>query len=205
MSRPAPGAGAGAAGPAPSVRRHAGAAADVAAVLGTLLVLGVVCGVVWWVLVDPAVFTAGRRGGSMGEAELAKRFDGDGWYAVVAAVAGFAAGVVLTWWRQRDLRLTTLTLVLGAGLAAAAMALTGRLLGPGDPDVALAGARPGEKVPVELLVTAPASYLVWPVAVLLGALIILWSPPKDESAGARRHHDAFGHVGEDRPESGPAR
>jgi hypothetical protein len=91
--------------------------------------------------------------------------------------------VVINWWRQRDLRLTTLTLVLGSGLAAAAMALTGRLLGPGDPDVALAQARPGEKVPVELLVTAPASYLVWPVAVLLGALIILWSPPKDEPQG----------------------
>ena len=203
MSRPAPGSGA--CMPSNGRGRTGSAGADVAEVLGTLLGLGVVCGVVWWALVDPAVFTAGRRGGSMGEAELAKRFDGDGWYAVVAAVAGFTAGVVLTWWRQRDLRLTTLTLVLGSALAAATMALTGWLLGPGDPDVALAQARPGEKVPVELLVTAPASYLVWPVAVLLGALIILWSPPKDESAGVRRHHDAFGHVGEDRPEDGLAR
>ena len=76
------------------VRAAGPAGRDVAAVLGVLLVLGVVCGVLW--------SAAGRRrpsspscaqGGSMGENELGKRFAADGWYVVIGAVAGLLGGL----------------------------------------------------------------------------------------------------------------
>lgn len=171
---------AGGSDPDPAAGTAGGPAADIAAVLGSYLVLGLVGGVLWWLLVDPAMFTkVGGGGGSMGELQLAQRFAGDGWYAVIAAVGGLVAGVALTWWRMRDLLLTTVLLLVGAGIAAAVMAVTGHLLGPGDPDAALAAAAPGAHVPVPLTVHAKAGYLVWPIASLVGALVVLWSPPRD--------------------------
>lgn len=161
------------------------AAGDVVAVLGGLLLVGAVSGVVWWLLVDPAEYTAAPGGaGSMGELELAGRFAADGWYAVVALVVGFLSGVGLTWWRSRDLRVTTLLLVPGAALAAAAMAFVGGLLGPQDSEELLAGAARGDTVPVELAVSAFPAYLMWPIGVLAGALMVLWSSPGVPSPNA---------------------
>lgn len=159
--------------------RPSGAAGDVLVVLLVFAALGVLCGVLWWLLVDPAQFTKRASGGTMGEIELGRRFDTDGWYTVLAAVPGFLAGLSLTWWRDRDFRLTTVLLVPGAAVAAVLMAVVGRLLGPGDPDAALEAAKLGARVPVELAVTADAVYLTWPIAVLLGSLVVLWSSPED--------------------------
>jgi uncharacterized membrane protein YeaQ/YmgE (transglycosylase-associated protein family) len=170
-------------GPDRTVHRPpADAAADAAWVLGILLALGVVCGLLWWLLVDPATFTKLKTGGAMGEVQLAKQFNADGWYAVLAAVAGLLAGGLLTWWRGRDFLLTVVLLAVGSALAAAVMALTGHLLGPGDPQAALVHAKLGATVPADLRVTAKADYLVWPIAVLIGSLMVLWSPPKDTAA-----------------------
>ena len=80
---------------------------------------------------------------------------------------------MLTWWRSRDPLLTSLLLVLGAVLAAAVMALTGHLLGPGDPATALREAKVGAQVPLRLEVDTFSVYLVWPIAVLAGALVVL--------------------------------
>lgn len=153
-----------------------GPLADVVTVLATFAVVGAVCGVLWWLLVDPAVYTRTLGGGAtMMEVELSKRFNADGWYSVIAIVAGFLTGLGVTWWRSRDPRLTTFLLLPGAALAAVVMATVGHALGPENPDVALAGVARGQSVPVELVVTATAGYLMWPVAVLFGALMVLWS------------------------------
>ncbi len=69
--------------------------------------------------------------------------------------------------------LTSALLVVGAVLAAVAMALTGHLLGPGDPGAALAAAKVGAKVPERLDVDAFTVYLAWPISVLAGALVVL--------------------------------
>jgi hypothetical protein len=159
--------------------RGGGVLGDLLAVLGTFVIIGVLGGVVWWLVVDPATFTAlPDGGGSMSEVQLGKRFDADGWYAVIAIVGGFFGGLGVTWWRSRDFRLTTALLVPGSAAAAAAMALTGRLLGPSDPHAALAAASPGQAVPVQLEVSGFAFYLIWPVAVLLGSLMVLFSTPR---------------------------
>lgn len=160
-------------------RAGSGVLRDVAVVLVAYLALGVVCGLVWWLLVDPATFTKLRSGATMDEVELARRFDADGWYTVLAAVGGLFSGALLTWWRSRDFLLTTVLVALGSGVAAAVSAWIGHLLGPQDPRVALASAHVGARIPVALEVHGWAIYLVWPIAALIGALLILWSPPPD--------------------------
>ena len=164
--------------------RSTGPVADVVVVLVCYLVLGVVCGVIWWLLVDPALFTKVHGGGTMSELQLSKEFNGDGWYAVVAAVAGVGSGLALTWWRSRDYLLTTLLLVPGSVLAAAVMAMLGHALGPGNPDAALATVHAGQHVPDQISVAAWATYLVWPIGALIGALGVLWSSSRgSERAG----------------------
>jgi hypothetical protein len=170
-------------------------ARDAVAVLGTFLVLGVLSGVVWWVLVEPARYTKGRGGVAMGELELAERFAADGWYAVIAIIAGFVAGVGLTWWRTRDFRVTTLLLVPGSAIAAAAMAYVGGLLGPDGPEAGAELLRRGQSFPAQLVVSALPVYLMWPIAVLAGALTVLWSSPgvpplPGTAAGAEQERDA---------------
>lgn len=159
--------------------RSGAAARDVVTILGAFLLLGVVCAVLWWLLFDPAVFTKLRHGGSMGEVQLAKQFNADGWYVVIGAVAGFLAGVLLTWWRSRDYLLTTALVTVGSVVAAGVMEVAGRLLGPGNPDAALAVAKVGAHVPVQLSVSGTATYLVWPIASLVGAVMVLWSSSRE--------------------------
>ena len=181
-----------------------GALADVVAVLGVFLVVGVVCGVIWWLVVDPAEFVrTPDGGGAMGEVQLSKRFNPDGWYSVIAIVAGFFSGLGLTWWRSRDFRLTTVLLVPGAALAAATMALVGRALGPDNPHITLLDAPRGAMVPVQLAVSATPSYLMWPIAVLFGALMVLWSSPRPDEPRADVPADGgFGEAEESPSNSG---
>jgi hypothetical protein len=154
-------------------RGSGGALRDLSVVLGAMFVLGVLCGVLWWLLVDPAAYTKLRDGGVMQEEDLGRKFSADGLYVVIAAVAGLVSAIALTWWRARDVLLTAVLLVLGAALAAAAMELTGHLLGPGDPGATLANAKVGTRVPERLDVDAFTVYLAWPIGVLAGALVVL--------------------------------
>lgn len=168
-------------GSAPRRRRlPAGVRGDVIAVLGTSLVLGLLGGALWWLLAEPALFTVSEEGTlGMGEVELADRFSATGWFTVLALVLGALSGGALTWWRNRDPVLTAGLLVLGSLLGTFTMAGVGRLLGPPDPEKAAASARPGDLVPAALEVGAPVSYLVWTIAALAGALMVLWSPSTD--------------------------
>ncbi len=158
--------------------RPPGALDDLVAVLGVYLALGLLAGVVWWALYDPALFTKGEGGGlGMGEVELAKRFNADAWYAVIASVVGLVSGTALTWWRGRDPLLTPALVLVGAVIAASVMATLGGWLGPADPQSIAATVQVGASVPAPLDVDTFACYLVWPLTALLGSLIVLWSPP----------------------------
>lgn len=157
-----------------------GARGDAVVVLGASLVLGLAGAVLWWVLTEPAMFTVGEGGTlGMGEVELADRFSATGWFTVLSAIFGGLSGGALTWWRGRDPVLTAVLLVLGSALGTYTMATVGGWLGPQDPAVAAASARPGELVPAALEVGAGVAYLVWTIAALAGALMVLWSPSTD--------------------------
>jgi hypothetical protein len=170
-------------------------------VLGTLVVLGLVCGVLWSLVASPAEFTKLSNGGAMGEDQLSRQFGVVGWYVVIGALAGLAAGLLLAWWRSRDPLLTSVLLVVGTVLAAVVMAVVGHLLGPGDPRAALRAAKVGAHVPQRLdiglrpvrplgpyLRETAAVYLSWPVGALAGALFALLgrAPESPKSASQPR-------------------
>lgn len=138
-----------------------------------MLLLGVLSGLLWSQVVTPAVYTKLADGGWMGEDQLSRQFGADAWYVVIAGVAGAVAGALLSWWRDRDPLVTSGLLLLGASVAAAAMAGAGLLLGPDDAQAALAAARVGSRVPEQLDVDTVLVYLSWPVGVLSGALFTL--------------------------------
>jgi hypothetical protein len=181
---------------APRVSRGRPVLRDAVVVLGVLVVLGAACGLLWFQVVSPAEFTRLARGGSMDEAELARQFGADAWFAVIAVVAGGISGLLLARWRSRDPLLTAALLLVGSVLAAVVMALVGHWLGPGDPRAALRTVAVGARVPERLDVgSAPVwplwgylqdtatVYLAWPVAVLLGALFELVGRQGDDSSG----------------------
>jgi hypothetical protein len=168
-------------------RRPASAVRDTVLVLVSLLVLGGLCGVLWWAVVDPAEFTKTARGGAMGENDLGKRFDADAWFVLIGGPAGLLAGLVLTAWRTRDALLTSALLVVGSALAAAAMAVVGHLLGPSGTELALKAAHIGGRVPEPLSVDTFIVYLAWPVGVLAGSLfVLLGRAPEPERWAAQR-------------------
>jgi hypothetical protein len=170
-SRPATDAGAARPGTSPG----RALLADALAVLGVLLLLGVVGGVLWPQLVDAVVFTRTSTGITSDETALAHQFDADGWYIVLAAVGGAAAGAGLALWRDRDPVVTVLLLLLGAGLAALVMRELGTTLGPPPVQPVLRGAHVGATAPAPLDVHARAAYVTWPVATLLAAALVFWT------------------------------
>jgi hypothetical protein len=173
-------------------RRPAGTVGrDLLLVLGLFLVAGVLGGVLWSRVVEPAQFTKLANGGSMGEDQLARQFGSDGWFVVIGAGAGLLLGLLLSLWRSRDPVLTTVLLVVGGGLAAVVAATVGHLLGPGSTSQALAAAKLGGKVAERLDVgtgshsglgweTLPF-YLSWPVGALLGAVVVLLGGRSEDS------------------------
>jgi len=173
--------------PGPTPRRNL--LRDVVTVLLVLVVIGVLGGVLWSQVVTPADYAKVANGAVMDEDQVARQFGADGWYAVIGVVAAFLVGVVAMWRRTGAELRTAGALVLGSLLAAALMAVTGHLLGPGDPRPVLSAAKVGTLVPERLSVGSPSLfplgaylhdvggaatiYLAWPFGVLLGALFAL--------------------------------
>jgi hypothetical protein len=148
---------------------------DAVVVVGVLLLLAVVAGLLWPQLVEPVRYVRTRQGIVSDEVALARQFDDDGWYVVLAAVGGALAGGVLTWWRSRDPVATVLLLLVGAVAAAWVMAQVGTAVGPPSPETVLADADVGAAAAAQVQVHALAAYFVWPIAVLFGAVVVLWS------------------------------
>jgi hypothetical protein len=158
---------------------------DVAVVLAAFLLVAGVAGVVWPHLVAPVEVTRTEGGLSTGEIALGNQFDRDAWYSVLAFGGGLFLGVTMSAWRRSHEVVTLLAVVAGSLLAAWVSARVGRQLGPEDPARVLAHAKAGATALDQVVVTAHAAYLVWPISALIGALVVLWSPPGRSLV----HHD----------------
>ncbi|MDP3967293.1 MAG: hypothetical protein Q8Q02_03365 [Nocardioides sp.] len=158
---------------------------EAALAVAVLAVLGLLGGIAWWWVWEPSFYTVTQGQGAMLEPDLSRRFAADGWYAVIGGTLGLVSGLVLTW-RLRAHRLVTLAaLLVGSVLAVVLMTATGTLLGPTDTDAALAAAKEGSRVAMELEVGVPAFYLAWPVFALFGACLVLWGGT--DAQPPRRH------------------
>lgn len=170
-----------------SRRAGAGWLLDAVLVIVAFGLVAVLAGLIWPRLVDPVVVTRTEAGTATGEVAIAERFDNDGWYAVLAGGLGLVLGVALTAWqlhRRRDEVSALTAVVLGAALAAWLMSRVGTAVGPPDPATVLAEADVGATALDQVRVTARAAYLVWPIAAVLGALLVFWRPADSRP---RRH------------------
>lgn len=159
---------------------------DALVVLAWSAVTALVAAVVWWRLTPLAEYTRTADNGSMGEQDLARQVAADGWFFVVAGVAGLLSGLVLVLWRRRDPVLMVVLVALGGLLSAWIMGQVGLALGPDDPAKALPDAAVGDKVPLQLEVQATGVYVSWAVGALISALGLLFFGP-DRSAQDVEH------------------
>lgn len=141
------------------------------------VVLGVVAGVVWAWLADPIDYTVVRVGDQVGlsadEAASTAQFGVLMTYAWVGAAAAVLWGAFATWRWGRDggagvIARTAFGAVLGAFVAWG----TGVLVGPPEPTVG--SHRAGAHVPAQLGIDAYGVLFVWPVAALVGLLLVAW-------------------------------
>jgi len=164
--------------PPPSVERGwrstlVATAKDALVIIGLMALLGVVCGFLWSQLAEPDQLIRFKEGVGQDELQLSRVFGVDGWYAVIAAVAAFLAGLVFGFWRTRDLLATLVLLLVGCAVAAAVMWGVGHVLGPDDPSTLLQHADVGDTADAPLDRPAWAVFLAWPVPALAGILVPL--------------------------------
>jgi len=163
-----------------------GALRDVALILVVLCVAGVVAGVVWPQLVDPVTATRSAAGVGSPETELVKLVQADGWFAAIGFATCLVLALVLSLWRRHDEVVTLVTLVAGSLLAAWLCAFVGGVLGPDPAAEVLAQAGVGATAPDELVVSAKAAYLAWPLGAVVGSLFVLLGMKASTRAATRR-------------------
>ncbi len=148
---------------------------EVAVVVGGMAVLGVVCGLIWSRVAEPAQFV--RFATSIGQDELAlsRDFNPDGWYAAIAAAAALGSGLVFGFWRTRNLLVTLVLVLMGCAAAALLMWWTGELFGPADPAAMLQEAPIGTRAAAPLGRPEWPIFLAWPTMALAGLLVPLLS------------------------------
>ena len=144
-----------------------------------MLALGVVGGLLWWWLAEPAEWEVTEQGIILTE-DAAR-----GQFAVVVTFVAVGAVLSLVWgWAAgRSLRelgwVLVPVLAVVAGAAAVVAWQVGLLLGPPDPrDVADPSL--GDRLPSQLEVDAVAAFLVWPMFALLGLLVSAWLDRTDD-------------------------
>jgi MFS superfamily sulfate permease-like transporter len=162
---------------------------DVLVVLTAFLVASVAVGLVWAQVVEPVTVTRSEAGLQTGELALSHRFDHDAWYSLLGGGAALLLGVGLTLWRRAHETATLVAVVLGALLAAWVSSVVGTATGPEAADVVLADARSGTSAPDQVVVTADAAHLAWPLAAVLGAVLVLWAPSGRDRQPAERGED----------------
>lgn len=146
-----------------------------AMVLGAGIVLGIVAGVVWWIVTPLPGYLVGDDGlASINERGLARVFAADAWFTMIGVVGGAAIGLLGAAQLGRRLGwLAVVVVVVSTMLAALICWGVGSFLGPGEFSGRLAEAQPGEVVPLELTLRSRVALLAWPFLGLLPML--LWA------------------------------
>ena len=139
----------------------------------TLVVLGVVAGVLWAQLADPVVATRTAEGVGSGEGELGKQVTADGWFTVIGLVGCALVAVGLMLRRGADALVTLIALLAGSLVAAWICVQVGALVGPAPAAETLARAAVGKTAEDQLSVHTWVAYLAWPFGAVVGSLVVL--------------------------------
>lgn len=163
---------------------------EVLLVVGVFALVAAGCGWVWQQVWEPpeGVVVEGRWFPS--EVALRSVFDGTGWYCVLAAGAGLVLGVLAGWSGRTAPLLTLVAVVVGSVLAAWVMYVVGTHGNPPDPVVLAAGSPDGTRLPVPLTLEGGRSpYLVWPLAALVGLMVVNFLGASTDDLRTRDRHD----------------
>ena len=166
----------------------AGVLVDLGLVAGSVVVLGLLVGVLWPQLVDPAMSERTEVGISTDEVQLGKLFAADGWFIVLGFVGSALLGALLMLRRRGHDLLVLLLLLAGTYLAAVGIAQPlGIALGPPDPVTVLSKGEVGDTAPARLctvkeedgkevcVLSSRSDHLAWPLGAAVGSLVVLLS------------------------------
>ena len=159
-----------------------------AAVTGLVTAGGLVMAVVWWLVAPTAAFHVVDGAVDLvtpsGKAYVAA----EGWYAVLAALAGIASAAVAYRWTRRSGVAVVLGLAVGGLLASVVMWRVGSWLGPDPVLVQAKGAGPTDTLHLPLELRAKGVLFVWPIVsvVLCFGLVAGFQQPEPRPAPAWR-------------------
>lgn len=147
------------------------------------LVAGVVAGFVWHALVPLTIYeVTDDRGSFATERGLAAFIAADAWFVIIGIVLGALCGLISwRWFAGLGWPIVPLAIVGSAVMGLVCWGV-GSWLGPSPLDPRLVNAIPGQTLPIELTVRAPAALLAWPLAAVLVIMLISAVAPDPEDA-----------------------
>jgi hypothetical protein len=138
-----------------------------------MLLLGAVVGWLWDTLARPAQWQVTERGILLTEEASARQVGVELLFVVLGAGASLLVGLAVGHLLRRLGWVVVPLVVLGTGAASVVAWRVGLWLGPGDP-AASPDPQVGQRIPAELAVDSLASFVVWPIAGLVGVLLVTW-------------------------------
>lgn len=134
---------------------------------------GIVAGILWALVTPlPGYVVDDDLGASMSERGLASVFTADAWFVLITALVGLAAGIVAWLWFHRWGWGVCIVAIVGALVVSLLAWGTGSLVVPGDFDERLAGAGPGDVVPIALELRSVAALLVAPFMAITPVMLM---------------------------------
>lgn len=152
-----------------------------------ILLLGIIAGLLWLWLANPAAFKVTDQGAILDEQASKGRFGVIVTFVLIGVVIaflwGFFAGRVL---HDRGWVMVPVfaLLAIAAGLIAWKV---GAILGPPDP-ATVKGAKLGDLIPQQLTIDTVAPFLVWPIFALIGQFLAVYLS-SDRGHESARHRD----------------
>lgn len=157
----------------------AGVGVEAGLFLGIFVVAGVVAAAIWNATVTaPQVVLYQGHLIPPTAVQATQTVGVDAVYLLVGLPIALVLGAGLMYWRRRTPVATVVILAVVSIFTAALMERLGLWFGPGDPMRLLQHSSTGTTAPGQLAVQATGVLLVWPVAAVLGALLVLlFAPP----------------------------
>lgn len=141
--------------------------------------LGVVAGLVWWQMATPGRWEMRDVGLALTEEASRGQFQVIVVFTLVGAVAALVWSVVLSLLMRESGWQLVVAIMAGSVLAAVVAWQVGAFLGP-PPIQTVAGLELGDTVPDELKIDSAAPFLAWPIAALVGVLLVSWGRGRDQ-------------------------
>ncbi|WP_432557826.1 hypothetical protein [Granulicoccus sp. GXG6511] len=166
-------------------RRVARPGRHLALFLAGVVVTGCLAGVLWFWIVPLTTYAVDEAGNAtVTERGLAGIVAADAWFALLGVVLGVICGLVVWSWFSGLGWPCVFLAIVGSLVMALLCWLVGSQLGPGPFNERLAAATPGQTLPIELTLRAPAALLIWPFAAVLVLMLISALVPDPEDPGA---------------------